>query len=106
MIKNAIEKSLIDYCRNLQDWLTGAMKNTDMIVLCGGNCDYISDNLNHFFQNYAQYIEGRGYMIQRHIGSTAIPPEIIETGMAVRYLDIYCLWLDLSCSLKKESVNK
>ena len=68
----------------------GAMQNTDMIVLCGGN---------------AEYIEGRGYMIQQHIGLTAIPPEIAETGMAVRYLDIDCLWLELSCSFKKEIIG-
>ena len=105
MIKNAIDKSLVEYRRNLQNWLIGAMQNTSMIVLCGGNCDYIGDSLNDFFQNYARHIEGRGYMIQRHIGSTAIPAEISETDMAVRYLDIYCLWLELKCNFKKEFIS-
>lgn len=101
MIKNAIKKSLVDYRRNLQNWLTGAMQNTDMIVLCGGNAEYIGDSFDSFLKNYAQHIEGRGCMIQQHIGSTAIPAEITETGMAVRYLDIYCLWLELNCRHKK-----
>ena len=101
MIKNAIEKALTDYRRNLQNWLLGAMQNTGMIVLCGGNAEYIGNSFDSFLQDYAQYFEGRGYMIQQHIGSTAIPPEITETGMAVRYLDIYCLWLELNSKYKK-----
>ena len=105
MIKNAIEKSLIDYRRSLQNWLLGAMQNTGMIVLCGGNAEYIGNSFDSFLQNYAQYIEGRGYMIQQHIGSTSIPSEISETGMAVRYLDTYCLWLELNCKVKKSSVS-
>lgn len=102
-IKNAIEKSLTDYHRSLENWLRGAMKNTDMIVLCGGNAEYISDSFDLFLKDYARHIEGRGCTIQQHIGSTSIPPEITETGMAIRYLDIYCLWLELSCGFKKES---
>ena len=81
------------------------MQNTGMIVLCGGNAEYIGNSFDLFLQDYAQYIEGRGYMIQQHIGSTSIPSEISETGMTVRYLDIYCLWLELSCSLKKEVIG-
>ena len=104
MIKNAIEKALIDYRINLQNWLTGAMQKTDMIVMCGGNAEYIGNSFDSFLQNYAKYFEGRGYMIQQHIGSTSIPAEITETDMAVRYLDIYCLWLELNCSFKKEVI--
>ena len=105
MIKNAIDKALTDYRLNLQNWLTGAMQKTDMIVLCGGNAEYIGNSFDSFLQIYAQYFEGRGYMIQQHIGSTSIPSEITETGMAVRYLDIYCLWLELHCSFKKEVIS-
>ena len=104
-IKEAIETSIIDYRRNLQNWLLGSMQNTDMIVLCGGNAEYIGDSLNDFLENYARYHAGRGYMIQEHIGSTSIPSEIAETDMAVRYLDIYCLWLELSCKYKKVPVS-
>jgi hypothetical protein len=100
MIKNAIEKALIDYRQNLQNWLTTTMRKTDMIVLCGGNSEYIGTSFDSFLEGYAKYFEGRGYMIQQHIGSTAIPHELTETGMAVRYLDIYCLWLELSVSKK------
>ena len=106
MIKNAIEKALIDYRLKLKNWLTTAMRQTNMIVTCGGNAEYIGNSFDSFLEAYAQHFEGRGCIIIQHIGSTSIPNEITETGMAVRYLDIYCLWLELSCSLKKEVINK
>ena len=105
MIKNAIDKALIDYRLNLQNWLTGAMQKIDMIVMCGGNAEYIGDSFDSFLQNYAKYFEGRGYMIQQNIGFPSIPAEITETEMAVRYLDIYCLWLELNCKYKKEVID-
>ena len=105
MIKNAIDKSMIDYRLKLKNWLTTAMRRTDMIVTCGGNAEYIGNSFNDFLSKYAQYFEGRGYIIIQHIGSTSIPPEITETGMAVRYLDIYCLWLELNCKNRKEVID-
>ena len=105
MIKNAIDKSMIDYRLKLKNWLTTAMRRKDMIVTCGGNAEYIGNSFNDFLAKYAQYFEGRGYIINQHIGSTSIPAEITETGMAVRYLDIYCLWLELNCKYKKEVVD-
>ena len=97
MIKAGVDKAMEIYMRNLKSWLLSAMMKTDMIVLCGGNAEYIGDSLDSFLEDYATSYEGRGYLIDRHILASSIPSEIIETGMAVRYLDIYCLWLEMSC---------
>ena len=104
MIKSAVEKSMTTYMRNLQSWLLSAMQKTDMIVLCGGNAEYIGERLDEFLEDYATYYEGRGHLIGKHILYSSIPAEITATGMAVRYLDIYCLWLELSCKKSKEVV--
>jgi len=104
MIKSAVEKSMTTYMRNLQSWLLSAMQKTDMIVLCGGNAEYIDDNLDKFLEDYTTYYSGRGHLIGKHILYSSIPPEITETGIAVRYLDIYCLWLELSCKNQNELV--
>ena len=97
MIKAGVERAMNTYMRNLQSWLLSAMQKTDMIVLCGGNAEYIGDSLDGFLEDYVTYYEGRGYLIDKHILASSIPAEILETGMAVRYLDIYCLWLEMSC---------
>jgi len=103
MIKKAISQSMVEYQKILQNWLLSSMQKTGAIVLCGGNADYIGDSFDEFLKSYTEYIAEPGDLILRHIGSTSIPVEIAETGMAVRYLDIYCLWLELSC---KHSIDE
>lgn len=100
-IKAAVDKAMSEYKRNLETWLMGAMQPTDTIVMCGGNADYIGNYLNPFLEKYVEELPS-GYPIFQHIGSNAIPPEIVETGMANRFLDIYCLWNDLNSSYKVE----
>jgi hypothetical protein len=100
-IKLAVDRAMSEYKRNLESWLMGAMQPTDTIVMCGGNADYIGNYLNPFLEKYVEELPS-GYPIFQHIGKNAIPPEIVETGMANRFLDIYCLWNDLNSSYKVE----
>jgi hypothetical protein len=97
MIKKAIAQSMVEYQKTLQNWLLGAMQNTGAIVLCGGNADYIGDSFDEFLKGYTEHICEPGDLILRHIPVSSISDEIKDTGMVVRYLDIYCLWLELNC---------
>ena len=101
-IRPAIEAAMIEYRRSLEAWLKTAMKQTDVIVLCGGNADYIGESLNPFLQQYVQELPS-GYPIFSHIGASSIPEEIIATGMPNRFLDIYCLWVKLNNTCKAEA---
>jgi|GEM_PF-3209971 len=94
-IRPAIDKAMSEYRKSLEVWLEGAMHPTDMIVLCGGNADFIGETLNPFLQQYVQD-SVTGYPIFRHIGASSIPAEIVDTGMPNRFLDIYCLWHTLN----------
>lgn len=100
-IRPAIHEAMIEYRRNLEVWLKGAMQQTDVVVLCGGNADYVGEKLNLFLEQYVGELPS-GYPIFRHIGASSIPTEIIETGMPNRYLDIYCLWVELNTACKVE----
>jgi hypothetical protein len=98
-IRPAIKTAVSEYCHNLEIWLKSAMQQTDVIVLAGGNADYIGKSMDGFLQQYVLETE-IGYPIYRHIGSDSIPEEINATGMANRFLDIYCLWSSLNNSFK------
>jgi hypothetical protein len=87
-IRPAIEKGMAEYRHSLEAWLKEAMQPTDVIVMCGGNADYIGDALDSVL---GQYVTS-SYPVLRHIGSSSIPQELIDTGMQNRFLDIYCLW--------------
>jgi hypothetical protein len=97
MIKKAISQSMVEYQKTLQNWLLSSMHKTGTVVLCGGNADYIGNSFDEFLKSYTEYICEPGDLILRHISDVDIPDEIKATGMEVRYLDIYCLWLELSC---------
>jgi hypothetical protein len=96
MIKKAISQSMVEYHKILQNWLLSSMQKTGAIVLCGGNADYIGTSFDDFLKNYTECICDPGDLILRHIPDIDIPDEIKDTNMEVRYLDIYCLWLELS----------
>jgi hypothetical protein len=96
-IRPAIKTAMSEYRHNLEIWLRSAMQQTDVIVLAGGNADYIgkSKSMKDFLQQYVLKTE-IGYPIYPNIGSGSIPEEITATGMANRFLDIYCLWHSLN----------
>lgn len=103
-IRPAIESAMLEYRRSLEVWLKGAMQQTDVIVLCGGNADYIGKSLNPFLEQYIQELPS-GYPIFRHIGIDSIPVEIKDTGIPERFLDIYCLWNRLNgCFIPGDTV--
>jgi hypothetical protein len=104
-IRPAIEVAMLEYRRSLETWLKSAMQQTDVIVLCGGNADYIGKSLNPFLEQYVEELPN-GYPIFRHIGISSIPDEINATGIANRFLDIYCLWHKLSSSHSDLKVEK
>lgn len=103
-IRPAITEAMTEYRRNLEAWLKGAMQQTDVVVLCGGNADYIGKSMNPFLEQYIQELPS-GYPIFRHIGISSIPAEIKDTGIPERFLDIYCLWNRLnSCFIPGSTV--
>jgi hypothetical protein len=104
-IRPAINVAMSEYLRSLEAWLKSVMQQTDLIVLCGGNADYIGKSLDLFLQKYVGDLPTGS--IFRHIGASSIPEEIEATGIANRFLDIYCLWHKLNSSysdLKAERV--
>ncbi|NJR32011.1 MAG: ParM/StbA family protein [Chamaesiphon sp. CSU_1_12] len=48
ILVQATDKAMGIYRRNLETWLRGAMQRTQVIVLCGGNADYIGENIVPF----------------------------------------------------------
>ena len=104
-IRPAIEVAMLEYRRSLETWLKSAMQQTDVIVLCGGNADYIGKSLNPFLEQYIAELPS-GYPIFRHIGTNSIPEEINATGIANRFLDIYCIWHKLNSSYSDLETEK
>jgi hypothetical protein len=104
-IRPAIEAAMLEYRRSLETWLKSAMQQTDVIVLCGGNADYIRKSLNPFLEQYIAELPS-GYPIFRHIGTNSIPEEINATGIANRFLDIYCIWHKLNSSYSDLETEK
>ena len=102
ILKPVIDAAIAEYRQNIQIWLTENMVATDLIVLCGGNAEYSYDFLKPFLERYAEDVPGVGHLIKKHIGSTSIPQSLIDTGIASRYLDIYCLWNELNSNYKVE----
>jgi hypothetical protein len=98
-IKTAIDIAASEYFANLKGWLKSALSPTDVIVLCGGNADYIYDNLYEFLKDYVEEIPRVGIPVLKHIGEVHIPEGLAKTGMKERFLDVYCLWVLLSKSL-------
>lgn len=99
-IRPAVENAMLEYRRSLETWLKSAMQQTDLVVLCGGNADYIGKSLDPFLQQYVEDLPTGS--IFRHIGASSIPDEIMATGMPHRFLDIFCLWVKLNNSCKVE----
>jgi hypothetical protein len=96
-IRPAIDKAMAEYRKGLEVWLEGVMQQTEVIVLCGGNTEYIGDALTPLLQKYVPKNLAIGdHPILRHIPPEAIPAEIVATGMPNRFLDIYCLWSELN----------
>jgi hypothetical protein len=100
VLTEATRKAMAIYRRNLESWLKGAMQRTDVIVLCGGNADYIGDDIVPFLRTYVKEDPVLGYSILRHIDAASIPLEIIETKAPHRFLDIYCLWQRFNSNYK------
>lgn len=101
MIRPVIELAITEYRRNVESWLRENMVATDLVVVCGGNAEYTFDMLKPFLEKYAEEVPGAGYLVRKHIGNSSIPQTLIDTGMPTRFLDIYCLWLDLNSNFKK-----
>lgn len=65
MIKKAISEAITDYRRQLKDWLLSSMQKTSVVVLCGGNADYIGNSFDDFLKSYTEYICEPGDLILR-----------------------------------------
>lgn len=104
MIRSAIETAISEYRGNVEVWLRDNMKPTGLIVVCGGNAEYTFEVLKPFLERYAEDVPGLGSLVKKHIGSTSIPQSLTDTGMATRFLDIYCLWFELNNRYKNTEV--
>jgi hypothetical protein len=102
--KEAIDLASINYFVNLRNWLESILEPTEVIALCGGNCDFVRDEIHGILQKYVNELVVVGSPVFEHIGAVHIPIELINTRMPYRYLDAYCLWLLLVKIVKENEI--
>lgn len=97
-IKAALTEALNEYYVNLNDWLSSTLRQTNALVFCGGNAESVKIQAYSTTSKYVELNYRSRPSIYTHISS--LPEgeffdELKGLESPGRYLDIYCLWVDL-----------